>query len=163
MERQRSDGSWWYADTDYQKWIDSFHTGFNLQSIRWFLQRGEAEEFRRDYERGVQYYAEQFFEPDGTAKYFHDRTLPEDIHSYAQAIVFFSGEGEDYRRLVERITDTMITRFQTPEGWFCFQRRKGRPIRIPYIRWGQAWAFHGLTEDILNRSRLTNSTGEDIC
>jgi len=33
MNYQRADGSWFYAETDFQSWIDSFHTGFNLQSI----------------------------------------------------------------------------------------------------------------------------------
>ena len=31
---QRSDGSWYYAETDYQSWIDSFHTAFNLASLQ---------------------------------------------------------------------------------------------------------------------------------
>ncbi len=145
MRRQREDGSWWYADTDYQKWIDSFHTGFNLQSIRWFLDLGEAEEHRQGYERGVRFYADNFFLPDGRAKYFHDRLEPEDVHSYAQALAFFSGEGERYAPLVRRVADRMIDTFRMPEGWFAFQKRKGRPIRIPYIRWGQAWALYGLT------------------
>ncbi len=149
MARQRADGSWWYADTDHQQWIDSFHTGFNLQAIRWFLAAGEAEEWRGAYERGVRFYAERFFEADGTAKYFHDRREPEDIHSYAQALAFFVGEGAIYRPLVDRVASTMLARFQDPRGFFYFQRRGGRPIRIPYIRWAQAWAFHGLTETVL--------------
>jgi hypothetical protein len=149
MSRQREDGSWWYADTDYQKWIDSFHTGFNLQAIRWFLELGEADAHRPAYERGVRFYAERFFDADGTAKYFHDRAGPEDIHSYTQAIVFFSGEGGAYRDLASRVDERLFDRFLDPCGYFYFQRRNGRPIRIPYMRWSQAWAFHALSEYLL--------------
>ena len=86
MKYQNEDGSWHYAETDYQGWIDSFHTGFNLESIRWFLTLGHGEEYRQAYEKGVRYYAENFFLPDGTPKYYHDRVYPIDIHSPAQAI-----------------------------------------------------------------------------
>jgi rhamnogalacturonyl hydrolase YesR len=149
MSCQREDGSWWYADTDYQQWIDSFHTGFNLQCIRYFLDLGKATEFQQAYDRGVKYYAETFFLEDGTAKYFHDRTLPEDIHSYAQAIVFFSTMGEDYQGLTTRVAEKMLRDFRSPKGYFYFQKRKGKPISIPYMRWAQSWAFHGLTEYVL--------------
>ena len=32
---QNKDGSWHYAETNYQSWIDSFHTGFNLFSLQY--------------------------------------------------------------------------------------------------------------------------------
>jgi len=149
MSCQRGDGSWWYADTDYQQWIDSFHTGFNLQCIRYFLDLGKATKYQEVYNRGVKYYADIFFLEDGTAKYFHDRTLPEDIHSYAQAIVFFSTMGEEYQDLTSRVTEKMLKDFQSPKGYFYFQKRKGKAISIPYMRWAQSWAFHGLTQYIL--------------
>lgn len=155
MSCQREDGSWWYADTNYQKWIDSFHTGFNLQCIRYILDLGEASQYRQDFEEGVEYYANNFFLDDGTAKYFHDRTLPEDIHSYAQAIVFFCEMGEPYAELTERVMKKMISDFQSVKGHFYFQRRKGRPITIPYMRWAQSWAFHALTHYI----RAAQQTG----
>lgn len=151
MSHQRDDGSWWYADTHYQKWIDSFHTGFNLHAISYFFELGEAENHKKAYERGIEFYADNFFKTDGTAKYFHDRLLPEDIHSYAQAVVFFSRLGERYRPLVDTVCQKMLTDFQDPSGYFYFQRRKGKPIKISYMRWTQSWAFHALSEYILNK------------
>ena len=35
MKYQHDDGSWYYAETAMQSWIDSFHTGFNLEAVRW--------------------------------------------------------------------------------------------------------------------------------
>ena len=120
MKYQRDDGSWWYADTDYQKWIDSFHTGFNLQCIRYFLELGLAEQHREGYDAGVKFYAENFFEPDGTCKYYHNKLEPIDVHSFAQAIVFFSGE-KKYPELVDRVAKRFIDLMQDERGFFYFQ------------------------------------------
>lgn len=149
MRHQRDDGSWFYADTSIQDWIDSFHTGFNLQAIRYILDAGLAPEHRAAYRKGVEYYAENFFLDDGTPKYYHDQTYPIDIHSPAQAICFFSREGKEYEALTDRIVNWMMQNMYSGRGFFYF--RKGRLLtnRIPYIRWSQAWAFHALTEYLL--------------
>ena len=146
MRRQRPDGSWFYADTDVQGWIDSFHTGFNLQAIRYILNTGLAPEHRAAYRKGVEYYAGYFFLADGTPKYYHDRVYPLDIHSCAQAICFFSGEGAQYQDLTDKIVSWMLHNMYSARGFFYF--RKGRLLTncIPYMRWSQAWAFHALTE-----------------
>ncbi len=153
MQHQRDDGSWFYADTSIQGWIDSFHTGFNLQAIRYILDAGLAPEYRAAYRKGVEYYAGNFFLEDGTPKYYHDRTYPIDIHSPAQAICFFCREGKEYEALTDRIVNWMMQNMYSERGFFYF--RKGRLLtnRIPYMRWSQAWAFHALTEYLLAKER----------
>ena len=156
MDHQREDGSWWYANTDYQKWIDSFHTGFNLQCIQYFLDAGEATHYHEDFEHGVKYYADNFFLEDGTAKYFHDRTYPIDVHSYAQSIVFFSRysksnenssqHGGDYRQLIDRVANRFLETFRDAKGFFYFQAKPNHTIKIPYMRWSQSWSLHALTD-----------------
>jgi len=98
MKYQHDDGSWCYAETRMQSWIDSFHTGFNLEAVRWFLRLEEVLEYQAAYEKGVEYYAGNFFLADGTPKYYHDRVYPIDIYAPSQAVVFFAGEGEKYRQ-----------------------------------------------------------------
>lgn len=146
MRYQRDDGSWFYSEKKSAHWIDSFHTGFNLQAIRHFLDLGFGEEYRSHYDRGVHFYSENFFLADGTPKYYHDRLYPIDIHCPAQAVVFFSGMGEEYQGLVDRVARWMITHMQDEAGYFYFQKHPRYTNRIPYMRWGQAWAFHALTE-----------------
>jgi len=146
MKHQRADGSWFYAEAEMQRWIDSFHTGFNLEAIRWFKRCGEASEYEQAYEKGVSYYANNFFLQDGTPKYYHDRVYPIDIHAPAEAITFFSGEGSEYSELTSSVLTWMLANMRDPKGYFYF--RKGRRItnKIAYMRWGQAWAFRALTE-----------------
>ena len=33
-DRQHSDGSWDYGDFSTQRWVDNFHTGFNLCALK---------------------------------------------------------------------------------------------------------------------------------
>jgi hypothetical protein len=149
MQRQRADGSWLYADTSIQGWIDSFHTGFNLQAIRYILEAGFASEHKAAYRKGVEYYARNFFLPDGRPKYYHDRVHPIDIHCLAQAICFFSQEGEPYRDLTDRVLGWMLENMYGAKGIFYFRKGRFLTNRIPYLRWSQAWAFHALTEYLL--------------
>jgi hypothetical protein len=160
MNHQREDGSWWYAETDYQRWIDSFHTGFNLQSIKVFLDEGCGAQYADSFQRGVHFYTTRFFLPDGTARYYHDRTYPLDIHVFAQAVVLLWRLGDDYRDLADRVLLSMVRLFQGPAGFFYFQRRPHLTITIPYMRWAQAWAMHAETEAILSL-RKRGRTPED--
>lgn len=145
MQSQRPDGSWFYADTAIQGWIDSFHTGFNLQAIRYILQTGLAQEYRDAYRRGVEFYARHFFLPDGTPKYYHNRVYPIDIHCPAQAIAFFSDEGPAYRSLVDQTAEWMLRHMYSRAGRFYYRKGRYFTNRISYMRWAQAWSFHALT------------------
>ena len=146
MDRQHVDGSWFYAETAMQSWIDSFHTGFNLEAIRWFLRLGEGQEYRAAYEKGVRYYAENFFLEDGTPKYYHDRTYPIDIHAPAEAVFFFAGEGKEYRDLTLRVLNWMLNNMRGEQGFFYFRRGPRMTNKVPYMRWNQSWAFRALSE-----------------
>lgn len=150
MKYQRDDGSWFYAETDYQRWIDSFHTGFNLQSIHYFLAEGYAEEYRKAFDKGVRFYAKNFFLEDGTPKYYHDKIYPIDIHSPCQAVVFLSRIGDQYKDLTRKILEWMINNLHNKKGYFYYQKYKLFTNKIPYIRWSQAWSFHALSEYLSN-------------
>ena len=156
MRHQRQDGSWFYANTSIQRWIDSFHTGFNLQAIRYILGAGLAQEYRQAYRRGVEYYANNFFLQDGTPKYYHDRVYPVDIHSPAQAICFFSGEGKPYCDLTDRVLHWMLRHMYSGKGFFYFRTGRFFTNRIPYMRWSQAWAFHAMTAYLLARKEAVS-------
>lgn len=149
MRHQRDDGSWCYAETSSQKWIDSFHTGFNLQALRYVINAGYGNAYRFAYEKGVEFYARQFFLEDGTPKYYHDRICPIDIHCPAQAIAFFSGLHPQYQELTDRVLRWTLQNMWSDKGFLHFQKHLFYVNRIPYMRWSQAWFFHALTEYLL--------------
>ncbi len=145
MRHQRDDGSWYYAEAEVQHWIDSFHSGFNLQALRYFMNEGYAKQYQQVYEKGVEYYANNFFLSDGTPKYYHNKIYPIDIHSPAQAVSFFSGLGKNYRSLTEKVLHWMLKNMLSPKGYFYFRKGHFLTNKISYMRWSQAWAFHSLT------------------
>jgi hypothetical protein len=154
MKYQRPDGSWPYSEKKGFGWIDSFHTGFNLQAIRCFLDAGRSPEHQAAYRKGVEYYAANFFLSDGTPKYYPDQTYPIDIHSPTQAICFFARAHPEHWDLVERIAGWMMKNMYDGNGRFYFRKGRFWTNRISYMRWSQAWAFHALTEYMLQSVHL---------
>ena len=144
--RQHEDGSWFYAERREQNWIDSFHTGFILEAIRRVLALGLAPELREGYEKGVQFYAENFFLEDGTPKYYADRLYLVDIHAPAQAISFFASE-PGREELAERVLNWTLTNMRDPStGAFYFRKKGNRVVKTLYMRWSEAWAFRALAK-----------------
>lgn len=152
MRHQHEGGFWYYADRRNQQWVDSFHTGFVLQALRYFFEEGHGCEYRRAYEEGVRYYATHFFLENGTPKYYDTSVYPVDIHCPAQAIVFFSRAGAGYAPLADRVLAWMLENMWDADGYFWFRKSRFHTNRIPYMRWSQAWAFHALTEYRLQKT-----------
>jgi hypothetical protein len=153
MSYQMNDGSWYYAETDYQRWIDSFHTGFNLQSISYFLKEGIGLEYKEAFDKGVRFYSENFFLEDGAPKYYHNKAYPHDIHSAAQAIAFFSELNGGYEHLKKKIMRWMLENMRDKKGYFYYQKNRFITNKIPYMRWAQAWTLHALTSFLLSHEQ----------
>jgi hypothetical protein len=155
LNHQREDGAWSYAETAVQQWVDSFHTGFVLQALQYFLDEGYDPLCRQPYDRGLRYYRDHFFLSDGTPKYFDTQVFPIDIHSACQAIVVFSrGTARDLP-LATKIAAWMLRHLYNPKGYFYFQKTRFFTNRIPYMRWSQAWGFHALTSLLYGRTEQT--------
>src|SRR5262249_4439344 len=61
---QQKDGSWFYGESESQKWIDNFHTGYNLSGLRSLSRSLGTDEFDENIERGFRFYRENFFRED---------------------------------------------------------------------------------------------------
>jgi len=150
---QRDDGSWYYAEKEVQHWIDSFHTGFNLQALQYFMTEGYGSYCQRQYNLGLKYYTDNFFLADGTPKYYDNRVFPIDIHSPCQAIVVLSHGLAGGSGLTDTILSWILRHMLSPRGYFYFRKGRFFMNKIPYMRWSQAWAFHALTSYSYNLSR----------
>jgi hypothetical protein len=158
VARQSPDGSWRYGEDSSQGWIDSFHTGFALVSLKNIGAHLGSTDFREPLERGYEFYAKRFFLADSTPGYYHDHLYPVDVHSAAQAIVTFV-EMTDLiptaRQMASRVAAWTIGNLQDAAGFFHFQRHRLYTIRIPYMRWSQAWMMYALSR-YLTRDRSLN-------
>ena len=148
VARQRADGSWPYGEAESQKWIDSFHTGFILVSLKNIIKRLGVSDWQSNLFRGYEFYKDRFFLADFTPKYYHNKLHPVDIHSAAQAVITFVEMKDlmpEASLKATRATLWAIERMQDPAGYFYYQRQRFYTIKIPYMRWGQAWMLYALS------------------
>lgn len=147
--RQLPDGSWPYGVATNERWVDNFHTAFVLVALKRVGDCLQTDEFDKPVLRGYRFWKERMFLADGTPKYYPDRTYPIDVHSVAQAILTFLEFGQKDSEAPERavrVAQWGIENLQDSTGYFYYQICRGYRIRIPYIRWAQAWMQRALTE-----------------
>ena len=149
---QREDGAWRYGLTEVQSWVDSFHTGYNLDALSVYQRCTGDHDFSDNIARGLDYYLKNFFEPDGSPKYYDNRQYPIDIHCPGQLPVTLDSLGcfEEHRELVGRVYAWTMKNMQDPKGYFYYQLKQGWSSKISYMRWSNAFMFHALATVILH-------------
>lgn len=145
--KQRQDGSWPYGEATTQRWVDNFHTGYNLCAL-WDLGRDlDTSEFEPAVRRGLDFYVAHFFREDGAPRYFHNRTHPIDIHSVAQSLITLTRlQGLDTRPapLASQVLRWALTHMWDSRGFFYYRILRLGTIRTSYMRWSQAWMLLAL-------------------
>jgi len=174
--RQRADGSWAYGGDDHQSWADGFHTAFILGSLSRIIDAigtepgadrgpdssnsveatGFFDELDNTLRRGYEFWQERFFLADGWPKYYPDRLYPADAHSAASAIVTLvelRGRIPGTMILADKIAKWALDNLRDSHGFFHYQRRRFYTVRIPYMRWSQAWMAYALARLMEGKSK----------
>ena len=150
--RQLPDGGWWYGEAAKHRWNDNFHTGYNLDSLKFYTVYSGDKSFRPHIEAGFKYFIGTFFEPNGRPRYYHDKTYPIDIQCCSQAIdtlANFSDQHPESLPLAQKVADWTIHNMQAVDGHFYYRRLPMIVIRTPYFHWGQATMFKALAHLLL--------------
>ena len=145
--RQNEDGSWAYGEGKTQRWIDNFHTGYNLVALKKFSEYTGNADYTENLRRGFRFYKENLFTDDGLPKYYHDKIYPIDIHAIAQSIITFvefQAYHEDNGNYAKRIITWSLKNMQSDNGNFFYQKNIFVKNKIPYMRWSQAWMLLAL-------------------
>lgn len=144
---QDEDGSWVYGLLPVQSWIDSFHTGYNLEAIACYTKNFNDDAFRENTDKGLKYYLEHFFLQDGTPKYYHNKTYPIDIHCPGQLWVTLNATNQwsGNAELAATVLNWTISNMFNKKGYFYYQLKEGMSSKIPYMRWSNAFMFHALS------------------
>ncbi len=158
--RQLADGSWFYGEEPKYHWIDNFHTGYNLDCLKRYIDSTGDREFEGNLRTGFRYFIEHFFESDGCPKYYHNQELPIDIQCAAQAIdtlAFFSEIEDDALPLAQKVALWTIEHLQDPEGYFYYRDLGWKIVKTPMFHWGQGTMFKALAH-LLSKSRAGSAT-----
>lgn len=144
---QRKDGAWTYGIKDTDKWIDSFHTGYNLDGLIAYEECTGDITYHDNMERGFDFYINNFFKDDGSPKYYNDSQYPIDIHCPAQLLVtlFRLHKDEKHRELAEKVLLWTLRHMQDEKGFFYYQLKKGISSKISYMRWSNAFMFYAMS------------------
>jgi hypothetical protein len=152
--RQLADGAWFYGEEPKYHWIDNFHTGYNLDSLKRYVDSTGDRQFDTHLRNGFQYFIQNFFEGDGRPKYFHDNSGATDIQCAAQAIdtlAFFSDSEPAALQLAFKVADFTIKNMQAPDGHFYYRDLRWKKVKTPMFHWGQGTMFKALAH-LLSRS-----------
>ncbi|UCG02019.1 MAG: hypothetical protein JSW11_20785 [Candidatus Heimdallarchaeota archaeon] len=155
LAQQNEDGSICYWGKDQMKKcnIDHFHSGFEIRSLYSIWKLTQEEKIYSAVKNYYNFYLKNLYKNKTIPKHTPKKINPINIHSCTEAILcnlvlmetFHEGKNYLYNSL-----DWTIKNMQHKEGWFIFMiiNMKGikRKVKIPYIRWGQAWMLYALSK-----------------
>ncbi|GIU00526.1 hypothetical protein TSL6_10320 [Sulfurovum sp. TSL6] len=156
---QSENGSWRFGANKIQTWVDSFHTGYKLESISEYQKYSGDNSYKKNIEKGLEYYIANFFLEDGTPKYYDNKVNPIDIHCPAEFVtaMYRLNVFDENKALIEKTLQWTIDNMQNKkEGYFYYQINGGVPSKIPYMRWGQAWMMYGFSFYFLGKKENIN-------
>lgn len=152
---QNDDGGWVYGMLPVQSWIDSFHTGYNLDGLIAYQEQTGDDSFHLYIEKGFDFYIRFFFEENGIPKYYNNRMYPIDIHCPGQLLItlYRLHKFEQYKKLASKVVEWTIQNMQDRKGYFYYQLKKGISSKISYMRWSNAFMFNSLSYYILSQCK----------
>ena len=147
--RQLPNGAWYYGEQSNNHWIDNFHTGYNLNSLKCYIDNTGDKNFENNLDRGFRYFKKSFFEENGRPKYYHNRAYPIDSQCASQAIetlANFSEYDKSSLELALKVAKWTIEHMQDKDGYFYYRQYPlGIKAKTPMLHWAQATTYKGLT------------------
>lgn len=143
--RQLPSGAWLYGEDQQNHWIDNFHTGYNLDALKCYIDCSGDDEYEGMLRKGLDFYKTNFFEESGRPRYYHNRTYPVDSQCAAQAVdtlANFSKHDELSRTLALKVALWTINNMQDRKGFFYYRQYPlGIKAKTPMLHWAQATTY----------------------
>lgn len=170
LSDQQSDGSfeYWGPPDRISSQIDLYHTGFVLRSLESIYRLTGYENVKGALIRGYEYFLENFFTGEGQPRLKPNLDFPVDIHAVAEAILCLATietPGDKPRRfdLLKKVFNFAEKYMRSKKGYYFYHKQKYRTIKIPYIRWGQAWMIRALVEFLAFLGNLKEEGHYNLC
>ena len=146
--RQLSSGGWYYGEAPMYHWIDSWHTAYNLDSLKCYVENTNDERFEKNLLRGLGFYKDNFFQENGKPKYYFDRLYLVDIQCASQAVdtlSYCADYDDSCLKLASQVASWTIRHMQDKSGYFYYRKLRWKKVKVPMLHWGQATMFCALT------------------
>ncbi len=153
MACQKENGRWNYSidiKTGKERAQIDFHQGYVIESASAIIHFCElGNQFNNQIENGLRFYINEQFFSDGRSLWRIPKIYPVEIHNQSQGIITFIKHKDYnpvYANFAYKIAKWTIQNMQDVEGYFYYQKHRFYTIKIPYMRWSQAWMFLALTD-----------------
>ncbi len=148
---QAQNGSWIYGLGSTQRWIDSYHTGYNLDGLMGYEEKTGDLSYHKYIEKGYEYYKTHFFDDDGEPWHFIGHKYPIDIHCPGQLMVTMARLHRyvEDQQLADKVLSWTLKNMQDKKGYFYYQLKKPISTKISYMRWSNAFMFCALSYYLL--------------
>ena len=132
---------------------DNYHTGGILDGLIEYFEETGNDRYMEVYWKGLEYYQNNLFEPDGAPRWMNNQKYPFDIHGSAQGMITFIKAARYNPRFLDQayiISDWAVNNLYRKEN-HDFIYRQGRWLKWNYsfMRWCNAWMSRALAELIL--------------
>lgn len=146
IQHQHDDGSWFYAETKIQSWIDSFHTGYILRSLQHLVNATGNAFYQHAIEKGLSFFIDNFISSDGCVKYYHNNRDPIDIHCFAEALTTCATfiHNAKCKEAIPKILHFLENNMLSQKGYYIYRIGKVKKNKTHYMRWSSAWMFCSL-------------------
>jgi rhamnogalacturonyl hydrolase YesR len=145
---QLQNGAWYYGKEKKYHWIDSFHTGYNLDSLKRYIDATGDKQFSRHLKKGYDFFKSHFLGEGGCPWYYFDRKYPLDIQCASQIIdtlTFFSAMDQGALKLALDVAGWTVANMQEKDGHFIYRLYPaGFKAKAAMIHWGQATMFRAM-------------------
>lgn len=146
--RQQPDGSWLYGEEPMNHWVDNFHTGYNLDGLKCYIESSGDGEYEGVLRKGIAYYKRTFFEESGRPKYYNSRAYPIDSQCASQGIdtlANFGDTDEEALSIAQKVAIWTIRNMKDPAGFFQYRQYPGGiRAKTPMLHWAQATMYKAL-------------------
>lgn len=146
--RQNADGSWYYGEEPMFHWIDNFHTGYNLDSLKCYIESTDDNMYTGNMQRGIDFYKSHFFEKNGRPKYYHNKTYPVDSQCIAQSIDTLANFVDYDLSILDlslKVARWAIKNMQDEAGFFYYRQYPFIKVKTPMLHWAQATMYKALS------------------
>lgn len=143
FEQQNLDGSWHYSSSATGKWIDNFHTGYVLVSLKKMMDVSQSIRHRALLEKGLDFHIKNHYTATSIPKYYTTSLYPIDTHCFAQSIITFT-EFWDLGFATKLIDSSIDLMYNTPQRYFIYSIRKHYKVKTNLLRWCNAYMFWAL-------------------
>ena len=149
IKYQNNNGSWLYGNKKHHNFIDSFHTGYNIEALSIIKNSLKINKYDSQIDLGYKFYLDNFITEKGDVKYYNNNLYPIDMHSFAQAIILLSANHNKFlsEKVIKRSIDLMYIR---KLKYFIYQKNQIYKNKVNYLRWTQAWAYYSFMRYLYN-------------